>query len=246
MDTADILKEYGLSEKESIVYLQLLPLGSTNLQEIAKRVDLPRTTIYNTLNYLASRGLVSSIKNNAVTFYEAADPNKLVDALNEKKRLVESIVPELESLRAMEKESSSVELFRGSKGLFTILSDVFKQKQQTYYFGSYSLSKAILEHQPEHFRTIRLDKKIPAKIVIESYDEEVFHTSKYQELTQMRFNDSLKEFPCMIFIYGKKVAMYTLKKDLVGVIISNQQVAQAMKFVFDMYWSAAKKTIRVV
>lgn len=240
MDTEQVLKEYGLSEKEVKVYVAILPLGSINLQEIGKRIDLPRTTIYNTLNYLVSKGLVSYITKKGVRFYEAADPNKLMEKLNEKKELLNSILPGLESLKKTIKESSSVEVFQGSKGLFTILSDIVKKKQQTYYFGSYSLSKEILKHQPEHFRTIRLDRKIPAKIVIDKYEELMFHKKEYKKITEMRFNDSLKDFPCMIFIYGKKVALYTLKKDLIGIIIYNEQVAEAMKLIFDMYWVNSK------
>ncbi|MCB9480199.1 MAG: hypothetical protein H6680_00030, partial [Desulfobacteraceae bacterium] len=131
-------------------------------------------------------------------------------------------------------------IFQGSKGLFAILSDVFKEKQQTYYFGSYSLSKERLKYLPAHARSVRLDRKIPAKIVIEHSDEEEFHKKEYKKITEMRFNDSLKNFPCMIFIYGKKVALYTLKNDLVGVIVANEQVAEAMKLIFDIYWSTSK------
>ena len=46
MNITDVLTEYGLSEKAIKVYLTLLTLDSTNLQEVAKRINLPRTTIY--------------------------------------------------------------------------------------------------------------------------------------------------------------------------------------------------------
>ncbi len=240
MDASQVLKEYGLSDKESQVYIALLPLGKINLQEIAKRVDLPRTTIYNTLNYLLAKGLVSFIINKGVRFYEATDPIKLLDKLNEKRELINSVLPELESLKKTIKESSSVEIFQGSKGLFTILSDVFKKQQQTYYFGSYSLSVELLKHQPKHFRSIRLDRKIPAKIVLDKFDEEISYKKEYRKITEIRFNASLKDFPCMIFIYGNKVALYTLKKDIIGIIISNEQVAEAMKIVFNIYWNNSR------
>ena len=240
MDIELALKEYGLTEKEIKVYLTLLPLGNINLQEIAKRIDLPRTTVYNTLSYLHQKGLISKIIKKGVTYFEATDPKKLVDNLEQRKKLIEKVMPKLEGLKQIIKESSSVEIYEGSKGLFTILSDVFKIKQQTYYFGSYSMSVEVLKHQPEHFRTIRLEKKIPAKIVIDTYDEETFHKESYKKITQMRFLDSLKDFPCMIFIYGEKVALYTLEGDLVGIIIKNSQVATAMKFVFDTYWKMGK------
>ncbi|MFH1063548.1 MAG: helix-turn-helix domain-containing protein [Candidatus Woesearchaeota archaeon] len=240
MRTEEALKEYGLAEKEIKVYLTLLPLGSVNLQEIGKRIGLPRTTIYNTLNYLVNKGLVSFITKKGVRFYEAASPEKLIDKINEKKEMIQSVLPELKILKETVKETSNVEIFQGTRGLFTILSDIFKKKQQIFYFGSYSLSREVLKHQPEHFRTIRLDKKIPAKIVIDPFDEPTFHKEEYKRITEMRFTPALKDFPCMVFIYGKKVALYTLKNDLVGIIISNEQVAQSMKLVFQMYWDMAK------
>jgi sugar-specific transcriptional regulator TrmB len=240
MDTEFALKEYGLSDKEIKVYLALLPLGSINLQEIAKRIDLPRTTIYNTLNYLSAKGLVSFIIKKSVRFYEASEPDKLVANLNEKKELLKSVLPNLKVLKETTSQSSSAEIFEGSKGIFTILTDIFKVKQQVYYFGSYSLSVEILKHLPTHAANLRIDRKIPAKIVIDPYDEPRFHNQTYKRLTNMRFTPALKDFPCMVFIYGKKVALYTLKKDLIGVIITNEQVADAMKMVFDIYWNNAK------
>ncbi len=240
MDIELALKEYGLSGKEIKVYLTLLQLGNINLQEIAKRIDLPRTTVYNTLSYLHQKGLVSKIIKKGVTYFEATDPKRFIDNLEQRKKLIEKVLPKLEGMKHIIKESSSVEIYEGSKGLFTILSDVFKIKQQTYYFGSYSLSVEVLKHQPEHFRTIRLEKEIPARIVIDTFDEETFHKESYKKITQMRFLDSLKDFPCIIFIYGEKVALYTLDGDLIGIIIKNPQVASAMKFVFDTYWKMGK------
>ncbi len=234
------LKEYGLSNKEIEVYTALLPLGSINLQEIAKRINLPRTTIYNTLNYLASKGLVSKIIRGHVTFFEATEPKKLINDIEEKKKLIISALPELEGLKKQIKESSSVEIYEGFKGISTILSEVFRKKQQTYYFGSYSKSLDILKHLPEHSANLRISNKIPAKIIIETFDEPRFHEKGYQRITELRFLDSIKDFPCMIFIYGEKVALYTLEGDLVGIIIKNKEVSQAFRIVFDMYWSIAK------
>jgi len=240
MDIEVPLKEYGLTKKEIDVYVALLPLGSVNLQEIAKRVDLPRTTIYNTLNYLSNKGLVSKIIKRGVTYFETVEPKKLLDKIEEKRDLIIAVLPALESLKGITKESSSAEIYAGVKGISTILYDVFNVKQQTCYFGSYSLSLDVLKNLPKHIRNIRLDKRIPAKIIIDPCDEEIFHTNKYKRLTEMRFLKSMKDFPCMIFIYGNKVAMYTLKKDLIGVIIKNEQIVEAMKIIFNSYYKKSK------
>ena len=240
MDLNVPLKEYGLTDKEIGVYLQLLPLGTVNLQEIAKRLGYPRTTVYNTLNYLASKGLVSKIIKKGVTYFTAAEPEKLIDNLEEKKRLIEGVLPRLKELQENQRQSSNVQIYEGFKGIFTILSDVFKIKQQTYYFGGYKKSLDILKHLPDQARLMRIDGNIPAKVVIDPTDEPLFHTAKYKKLTELRFLPSLEDFPAMIFIYGNKVAMFTVRGDLVGVIIENKEFSQAMKIVFDMYWSQAK------
>jgi len=237
MDLKTPLEEYGLSDKEIAVFLELLPLGTVTLQEVAKRLKYPRTTVYNTLNYLVSKGIVSKIVKKGVTYFTAAEPARLRDKLDEKRKLIESILPDLEGLRKAVKETSSVEIYEGFKGVFTVISDVFKVRQQTYYFGDYKQSIEILKHLPSHARMMRLERKIPAKIVVEHIDEPIFHTKKYQALTKMRFCKTLVGFPAMIFIYGDKVAMHTIKGDLVGIIINNKQFAQAMLMVFNMYWS---------
>ena len=235
------LKEYGLSDKEIAVYVALLPLGTINLQEIAKRIEYPRTTVYNTLNYLVTKGLVSKIVKGTTTYFTATDPDKLKDKLEEKKRLIEGILPQLRNLQEQIKDTSSVQIFEGFKGVYTIISDVFKIKQQTYYFGGYKKSLDILKHLPDQARMMRLERNIPAKIVIDPADEEIFHTKKHKDLTEMRFLKSLIDFPAMIFIYGNKVAMFTVRGELVGAIISNKEIAEAMKMIFDMYWSQGKK-----
>ena len=56
----------------------------------------------------------------------------------------------------------------------------------------------------------------------------------------MRFLDSLKDFPCMIFIFGNSAAIYTVEGDIIGIIIKNKEVSQAMKIIFNMYWKISK------
>lgn len=240
MDLKIPLKEYGLSEKEIGVYTTLLPLGTVNLQEISKRLEYPRTTVYNTINYLITKGLVSKITKNGVTYFTATDPEKFLDNLEEKKRLIESILPKLKDLQENQKQHSSVQIYEGFKGIFTIISDVFKIKQQTYYFGSYSKSIEILKYLPDQARLMRLEKEIPAKIVIDPFEEDIFHNKKYRKITEIKYLKSLKDFPAMIFIYGNKVAMFTVRGDLIGVIIENKEFSEAMKIIFDMYWNQGK------
>lgn len=240
MDLKFPLQEFGLSDKEAQVYLELLPLGSVSLQEISKRLNYPRSTIYHTLNYLIKKGLVGKIIKEKITYYTATEPEKLKEQLFEKQKLIDSILPNLTALKSTIKNPSNVEVYEGFKGVHTILTDLCMIVQPVCYFGGYKKSLEKLKHLPNFTRNLRVEKKIHARVLIDPIDEPVLHTKKYQEVSELRFLKSLEEFPCMIFIYGEKVSMFSFKTDLVGIIITNKDFANAMQMIFDLYWSMGK------
>ena len=53
------LSEIGLSNKEAGVYIALLSLGHGTVSEISRRANINRTTGYDILDSLLSKGLVS-------------------------------------------------------------------------------------------------------------------------------------------------------------------------------------------
>ncbi|MBI4144259.1 helix-turn-helix domain-containing protein [Candidatus Woesearchaeota archaeon] len=236
MDLEYPLKEFGLNDKEAKVYLTLLPLGTVSLQEIARRANYPRTTVYNTLNYLINKGLVAKIVKKNVTHYIATDPERLMDTLEEKKRLIAASLPKLKAMRTGTATSSTVEIYEGFKGVHTILSDLCKIKQQVIYFGGYKKSLEVLKHLPNYVRIMRIQKKIKARMVYDPTDEPILHTKEYQAVSNLRFWDGLTDFPAMVFVYGDKVSMFSWKTDLVGAIITNKDFSTAMQMLFELVW----------
>lgn len=47
----------------------------------------------------------------------------------------------------------------------------------------------------------------------------------------------------MIFIYGNKVALYTVRGDLIGMIVQNNEFSVAMQMMFETYWTMAKPAL---
>jgi sugar-specific transcriptional regulator TrmB len=234
------LKEFGLTEKESKVYLELLKLDSIKLQELARKIDMPRTSVFNTLNYLISKGLASKIEVQKIAHYSATDPSKFEDILEQKKKYIQSVMPELKSLQNIITNKTSVEVFQGAQGAYSIYLDVFKKKEMKYFFGNYENLKPLMKHLMPSARQLRIDKNIPAKVMCEPTEEDIFHTKAYKNLTEMRQSPALKAFPGYIFIYGDNVALFTNEKEMVGVIIRNAEVAKMMMLIFEMYWKGAK------
>ncbi|MCU0680040.1 MAG: BlaI/MecI/CopY family transcriptional regulator [Planctomycetes bacterium] len=78
MKIEKVLQDFGLSEKESRVYLALLQVGPAPVQKIADKSSLARSTIYEILNALIKRGLVNTYLKKRVKYFSPEEPEKLV------------------------------------------------------------------------------------------------------------------------------------------------------------------------
>ena len=105
-----ILEEIGLTHNEIIVYKTLLQLGQTTAGPLTKKSGIHRSRVYESLNKLINKGLVSySIKAN-IKYFSAQNPETIIDFLEEKKKAVKEILPELKSLQIFkpEKQESNI------------------------------------------------------------------------------------------------------------------------------------------
>ena len=75
------LAELGLSPYEVRVLLALLRLGSANTLQLARVTSVPRTSIYQVLESLASRRLASRLPGDGVAVFAAADRKDIFERL---------------------------------------------------------------------------------------------------------------------------------------------------------------------
>ena len=71
-----ILEKLGLTETESKIYMILLRLGSTHVTPVIKKAELHRATVYDVLDRLIEKGLVSYIIKEGKRF--VTDPRYVV------------------------------------------------------------------------------------------------------------------------------------------------------------------------
>jgi sugar-specific transcriptional regulator TrmB len=130
MDEKEVLKELGLSDGETKVYLALLKLGPSTVNKITKITEQHRTTIYDFLEKLLNKGLVNYVIKNNVKYYKATHPNKLMDLLKEKEDNLKNIMPSLIDLSKFQKEEVKVEVYKGKEGLKTVMLDVIRSGKE--------------------------------------------------------------------------------------------------------------------
>src|SRR3989344_8299023 len=126
----DSLRNIGLTNGEIKVYISLLEIGSSTTWNITKKSEISGSKVYEVLERLAKKGLVSSINKNGVKYFEASSPNRILDYLKEKENQVkeekisiQKIIPEL-ILKQKNKGKNEVKVLTGWEGLKTAEEDI--------------------------------------------------------------------------------------------------------------------------
>jgi len=238
----EALRDFGLSEKEVAIYLECLKTGATGAQRLSKTTQLRRTTTYDTLESLRMKGMVVSFEKDKKTVFEAVDPKRLPDMLKEKERKLKEALPGLLALRATATEKPSLHLFEGLKGIYTLLDQIYEEKELLQY-GSARIAKAMLISIPESFARRRVERGIKLRAVFERSNEALFRLEdpKIAKVTKLRFIDSFSAMQTITIIAGDKVATLSLGGELLGVLIEDKEIAQTHRMIFELLWAQAKE-----
>ena len=104
-----LLQQIGLTNAEINVYLALLELGSSTTGPIVEKSKASSSKIYEILEKLLQKGLVSFVIKNGMKHFEASDPQRLLDYLKEKETALKTqeqglqqMLPELEFIFGIE------------------------------------------------------------------------------------------------------------------------------------------------
>ena len=79
------LKEIGLTEGEIKVYLALLELGASTTGPIIEKANISRSIIYQILDKLIEKGLVSFITKEKTKYFQATQPKHFLDIIEKEK-----------------------------------------------------------------------------------------------------------------------------------------------------------------
>lgn len=231
----EILKQIGFLDAEIEVYRALLKLGPSLVSHIHQHTGLHRTHIYDLLEKLREKGLVSIYIQSGKKHFQATPPSKILSYIEERKNEVQSLLPDLQSLMTFQKEETSVELFKGKEGLKSVLQDVLKTNKDYCVMGSIKQFEEILEFALPNFLR-RIEKaRIKEKILSDRKENiEKAVTGTY------RYLDGSRLFPSSFWIYGNKVAIFIWNSPYFVVVIDNKDVAKTYQMYFDFFWKLAK------
>ncbi|MDD5178142.1 MAG: helix-turn-helix domain-containing protein [Candidatus Nanoarchaeia archaeon] len=238
------LKQIGLNEKESKVYLSLLESEDCLVSEIAEKTKINRTLLYSILSDLSNKGIVTYILKNNTRYYRAAEPEKMLSMLKEKEKFFESILPELISLKKPKTKKPLVEILEGREGIKTILNDLLRIKQEWFAFNIPGKGPEIIGPTVEAFEKERQKQKIILNVLCVKTTEGIKRGKEFSQMkfTNVRFMPESYESPASNWIYGDRVVVIFWYKEFPFAIrIIDKNLAESYKNYFKALWKVAKE-----
>jgi sugar-specific transcriptional regulator TrmB len=238
------LVSYGLTPRQSLVYLSLIKQLEANVTDIVKDTGIARTTVYLDLVNLEKEGLVGKSKKNGVTYFTPESYNKLITRLRYKEEVISEAMPFIKELSASAKQGSTIRLVQGKDGIIAIWEDILEAYRSGLResFG-FTHIEALIKFMPRYFpKFLEEEAKLPVnvKLVLQRGQKEN-QTLSTNPRMQLKFISENYAYPGEMTIYGNKIAFfYVDEKNPHAFVIESNEVAEIQKKIFNLLWESLK------
>lgn len=130
IDIQDIFETLGFKEDEVKTYLSLLDAGASSGGDLAKKMGIPRPTVYGYLDRLVAGGLVTQSIRRGVKIFVPEPGERIrllykrkIEDLRSKEKALDNLIPELEKRAGMSFMRPRIQIFEGRDGLESALQD---------------------------------------------------------------------------------------------------------------------------
>lgn len=246
-----ILEQVGLTGNEVKVYLALLELGSVTAGEILKKIELHRGAVYDTLDKLMEKGLVSYVIKANRKYFEAADAKNFLNVVEKKEEKIQQekqellqLIPQLDSHRKLGKAPQEVTLYKGNKGLKSIFQDWLEEKKEILVIGAYAEGAESLKYHMKYslpgFHNRRVKQKQVMKFVFPKQSILRAKQLKEYKYTPVKILPAPFASVTSIQVYGDKVATIMWSSEPIGIVIRSKEIAQSYRDYFKVLWEMGK------
>lgn len=235
------LRELGLTDNEVRIYLLLLKEGMMNPSEISQKLGLHRGYVYDALERMQEKEVISSILNNNKKYFQATSPENLVELLKFRLEGFQKIVPELFKMANIPKEDTKVELHKGKRVYRILLKDIIatlKNNEEVLLVG---VDEELLLEEVEpiylrqYFNTIK-EKKIREKVIMKKGKKKFKISNVSHRFLDEKFIGNTDQL-----IYGNKVAIFLMGNPYYLILIENKEIAETYRKQFSLLWNIAKE-----
>jgi sugar-specific transcriptional regulator TrmB len=247
-----ILEDLGLTKTEIKIYLSLLKIGQSTTTNIVRDSGIHASKVYEFLDRLIQKGLVSYVIKSNKKYFSASDPKYLKELLREKQvRLkdqeleVDAIIPELMNIKKSKQDEIKSEVYEGLKGVKSVYEKILtllKKGDTQYIMGVPKIANDKLEGYVLDWHERREKKGIKCKYIFDSNARNYGKIRKEMRLTDVRYLPNNIISPVWIEIFGDNVIIGHIKGfNAMLFLIQDKEIAKSYLDYFKLIWGISKK-----
>ena len=244
------LREIGLTQGEAKVYLALTKIGTSSVGPIVKKSGVAYSNVYDILNRLIEKGIVSFVKKSKTKYFSAANPKNLSDYLNKKekeinkqKNVLKEMLPRLNKLQKI-KQGQEAEVFVGLKGLKTAYERLFNYAGGEEELFSYIHEEGYSEITDKFFLQLTgyLKYSNSYGVCNKEFKNSRF-VKEYYSKRKTKMKIRYVDFPMSgnLDVTKDMTLIVSWKHPIIGVLIKSQSIAENYKNYIKSMWKVAKE-----
>lgn len=237
------LAKLGFSPSEIKIYLHLYKNGSSYANRISSETKINRTNVYEALDRLISKGIVSIITKNNLKWFEAKPPEAIFSLINEKEnefRMIEkNLSKDINKLKSAKHDKKPLEanIFTGKKGLRVIFDEILTVKKSICLIASHMQFKEFFGPYFDLWHKQRIEKEIKQKSI---FPRKFKDKLEKKELLEYRFIDDKFTNPTTTIIYGDICLFIQWSEEPIAIKIQNKEIVKSHLNYFNMLWDMSK------
>ena len=239
----NVFKDLGFSERETKVYIALLELGSSKAGPISAKSGLPHTKVYETLDKLIEKGLVSYVIVSKTKFYEASEPKQILNIIEERKHNFLEVMKDLELKRKYTKDKQIAIIHEGFKAFKALFNRIADELTSNDFYFAFAFKQDYKDVSApiflRNFHSKLADKKVNDKAIAHyTVKDNVKRAFEGNKNIQVRF--SKRNTPIGVIIIKDEVIQLMWGERPTAVEIKSSQIVQQYKEFFEEVWTKSK------
>jgi sugar-specific transcriptional regulator TrmB len=232
-----------MSPTEATAYLALLNSGASTATTAIKKTGMHRSSVYDALEKLARKGLVSYIMKNGVKHFEAANPEALQKYFSEKEKAVDELIDRLSAKHSAQQELKA-EILEGygalKKMMMQFIDTASKSRTEYLSYGTLPEFRDALAPWLEIHHKERIRKKVPTKIIFSRGAEHRAENAGSMQFASAKCLPAELNAPVTTEISGDEIMIIHWAEKPLIVHIESREIAESYRKHFGFLWGISK------
>lgn len=253
-DTSDIIKnlrQLGLGDSETQVYLRILTQDVVSIMSLAKDLNIPRTTVYRICQKLVKENFLEWVVERQGMRVKAVAPNRLGTVIERKKQMVKEMEAALEKVKLMmphlpkHAPRTQVRYYQGLAGMKQLIWNSLKTQGENIGYSVYERDLFTGKEFEDAYREEMIKRKFTERVIIKPQGKSLENAISWYKggilyQTVRIVEDADFYIAGDTYVYNDIYAFNFWEGDeIVGVEIENPEIAKIERSLFNYVWERA-------